>query len=169
MANFLQVVAWLEGDAVAAEAGHRRQVSEYERLGDRVYLAGALGSWAKSLGLIGDADAALRAVERGRSLARDDDVADQIELDSAEALARALRNERERALELLERAGAAAEQVTMVLLSENTSYTEAHARLALGDTEGARSLLARLGDAAEARGSLRFADRYRSDLAAIDG
>jgi hypothetical protein len=45
----------------------------------------------------------------------------------------------------------------------------AHTRLALGDAAGARSMLERLGDVAEARGALRFADRYRRDLAAIDG
>ena len=169
MANFVQVVAWLEGDDVTAEAGYRRQVSEFEALRGRAYLAGALGNWATSLGLLGDADAALRAVERGRSLARDDDIADQIGLDSAEALARALREEREPALELLARADAAAKQVTMVILAENVGYVEAHTRLALGDAAGARSMLERLGDVAEARGALRFADRYRRDLAAIDG
>jgi class 3 adenylate cyclase len=169
MSNFLQVVAWLEGDDVAAEEVSRHQVSEFERLRDRAYLAGALAGWAESLALLGDADAALRAVERGRSLARDDDVADQISLDSAEALARALLNEREAALELLARVQAAAEQVTMAVLVQNARYAEARTRLALGDAAGARSLLAGLADAAEARGAIRFAARYRRDLAAIDG
>ena len=131
-------------------------------------LPNALGNWAISLCRLGDADAALQAVARGRSLARADDVADQITLDAAEGYAWALEGDAERAFALLGRATKAVEAIDMVFLAENVAYVEARARLALGDVDEARALLEGLRDATEARGQARWAARYRRDLAALD-
>ena len=131
-------------------------------------LPNVLGNWAISLCRLGDADAALQAVSRGRSLARADDVADQITLDAAEGYAWALENDAERAFALLGRATKAVEAIDMVFLAENVAYVDARARLALGDVDEARALLEGLRDATEARGAVRWAARYRRDLAALD-
>jgi class 3 adenylate cyclase len=168
MRNFLCIVSWLEGDDVEAEARQKRHAEEFSELSDRMMLPNALGNWAISLCRLGDAAAALQAVARGRSLARADDVADQITLDTAEGYAWALEGEAERALALLERATKAVEAIDMVFLAENVAYVGACVRLALGDVDEARSLLEGLRDATEARGQARWAARYRRDLAALD-
>ena len=122
-------------------------------------LPNALGNWAISLCRLGDAGAALHAVSRGRSLARADDVADQITLDTAEGYAWALEDEAERAFALLGRATKAVDAIDMVFLAENVAYVEARARLALGDVDEARALLEGLRDATDARGQRRWADQ----------
>jgi class 3 adenylate cyclase len=165
--NYLCLVAWMEGDDVANEARSRRQVLDYEELGDRMYLANALAQWAQSLCRLGDVETALRAIERGRSLARPDDVADQAALYAAEAHTAALEGEQERAFALLERGREALEGVDMVMLVEGFEYREAQVRLALGDVDAARLTLERLRDATGARGQVRWADAYQRDLAAL--
>ena len=137
MKNFLCIVCWLEGDDVEAETRLSRHVEEYEALGDRMMLPNALGNWAISLCRLGDAGAALDAVSRGRSLARADDVADQITLDIAEGYAWVLQEEAERAFAHRGRATTAVDTIDMVVLAENVAYVEACARLALGDVDEA--------------------------------
>jgi hypothetical protein len=168
MKNFLCIISWLEGDDVEAETRLSRHVEEYEALSDRMMLPNALGNWAISLCQLGDAGAALHAVSRGRSLARPDDVADQITLDIAEGYAWALQGEAERAFAYLGRARTAVDTIDMVILAENVAYVEAGARLALGDVDETRALLEGLRDATDARGWRRWADRFRRDLAALD-
>jgi ATP/maltotriose-dependent transcriptional regulator MalT len=166
--NYFAVMYWLEGDDAAAEAANRAQVAEHEALGDRVYVANALATWAASLCRLGEADAALHAVQRGRALARSDDVADQIQLDSAEAYARALTGDARRSEELFERVKTALREIDMVFVADAAVYDEAGALVALGDLAGARAMLERLRDDTEARGRRRWADRYRRDLDALD-
>jgi class 3 adenylate cyclase len=165
--NFLKEMHWLEGDDMAAEAAARHQVDALDEIGDRVYLANHYAMWAATLCRLGDGDAALAAVERGRALARPDDLADQVQLDAAEAYAWALRGESRRSEELFGKAKAELDQVDMVFLVEQIAYDEAGARSALGDTAGAQEILERLRAAAEARGQARWAERYARDLESV--
>jgi len=48
-------------------------------------------------------------------------------------------------------------------------FVEARIRLALGDVDGARQLLAGLAERYATRGLRRYAERYRRALAELDG
>ena len=152
-----------EHEHVTRERGER-----FEALGDRVYLANALADWASALCGIGEADRALNVVSRARALARDDDVADQVALNLAEAYGSALLGQRERALELVEGTQALLEDLDMALVVDRARYQEASIRKALGEPDEARTVLSRLAAEAERRGFVRFANLYRSELAALD-
>ena len=167
--NYLIIASWLEGDAVEVVRLARETVEEHERVGAaaRMFLANAIGRLAVAHCRVGDPDAALEAVARGREIAHEDDVADQMELDAGEAFARALRGEADEAERLLERAHRAVAEIDMSILVDDLLYTEAGARQALGDVDAARDLLVRLAQNAEARGLHRFAARYRRDLEAL--
>jgi hypothetical protein len=121
-----------------------------------------------SLARIGDAEGALDTVARGRAVAREDDLADKIVLDAAEGYARALRGERDRALEPLERAAAALVVLDTVILSTEVEKTDARARAALGDVDGARRRLELLVSESERRGMHRWSQAYGRELAALD-
>jgi hypothetical protein len=151
---------------------HERQVrgraESFEALGDRIFLANALADWAAALCDLGNAEEALEVIARGRAVARADDIADNVALDVAEAHARALLGERERAEELIERTHHLLRDVDMALVVDATQHTEARARKALGDLDEARAILTRLAADADRRGLVRFAELYRRDLAALD-
>ncbi len=167
--NYLSVAAWLEGDAEGELRAVREAVVEHERAGAgaSMFLANAIARVATVLCRHGDADAALEELARARAIAHADDVADQIELDAAEAHARALRGEAEEARRLLERAHRRAAGIDMAFTVNALLYAESAVLAALGDVEVARTLLARLAADAEARGAHRFAGRYRRDLAEL--
>ena len=167
--NYLTVAAWLEGDVEDELRAVREAVAEHERAGAgaSMFLANAIARVASVLCRRGDAGAALEHVARARALAHADDVADQIELDAAEAHARALRGEAQEARRLLERAHRRAAGIDMAVLANSLLYAESGVLAALGDVDDARKVLARLAGYAEARGAHRFAARYRRDLAAL--
>ena len=97
------------------------------------------------------------------------DVADQIVLDIAEAWARAVRGERAAAVALLARAREAVERIDLASAQGQVDYIAAKIQVALGDVALARGLLASLIERYSARRFHRYADRYRRDLAALDG
>jgi class 3 adenylate cyclase len=165
--QFWTQVLWLEGDREGHEAALRAKVDSLEGVGRHLYLANMLGQWAIALCALGDAQAALAAVERARGLAAADDVADQIELDAAEAYARALLGELPAAHELLGRAGERASGIQMRIVTDELERVGAEVDRLSGDGKQAAATLRRLADDAEARGFHRFADRYRRDLAAL--
>ncbi len=74
-------------------------------------------------------------------MTRDDDLADAAALDMAEAYARALLGDRERAEALVDRTHDIVRDVDMALVVDWAQRVEAAARLALGDVDGARRLL----------------------------
>ena len=146
----------------------RGKAERYQALGDRTFLANALADWASALCAIGRAEEALSVVARARGIAREDDLADVVALNMAEAYARSLVGERERAERLIKRAQEALQGTDMALLVDWARHLEAHARTALGDTDEARAILAGLIAEADRRGFVRYADLYRSDLAALE-
>jgi tetratricopeptide (TPR) repeat protein len=165
----LVVVPWLEADAVAVEAGARERAEITRRVGRRLYHANSLAFWAIALCEIGDAERASATIAEARLLADPDDVADQIDLDLAEGYARALLGEPEIARQLLDRALARREGTDMNPPAISSQYVEARVRLALGDVDRARSLFEKLARDQEQRGFHLFAERYRRELAALDG
>ena len=88
-----------------------------------------------------------RSSQEARGLAAPDDVADQLQLDLAEAYARALTGDGEHAWRLVERARDRAQGTDMEEPGLHHEFVEARIRLALGDVDGARRLLAGLADA----------------------
>ena len=121
MRNFLCIVSWLEGDDVSGgPAACHVEGCELWRPLDAAECPRELGDLSLRLG---DAGAALQRFRRGAPLARADDVADQITLDTAEGYAWALEGEAERAFALLDRATKAVEAIDMVL-AENVAYVE---------------------------------------------
>jgi class 3 adenylate cyclase len=162
------LVPWLEGDAPGVERGARTRLEWTERLGLHIYEANALGEWAAALCDLGEADAALEAVARGREVASPDDVADQIILDASEAHALALHGDQKAAFALIAQARRTAENIDMIFTTDQVDEVEAKIRQLASDISGARSILTGLVERAEQRGFHRWADRYRRDLSALD-
>jgi class 3 adenylate cyclase len=165
----LLVVPWLDGDPAAVERNARERVEVTKRFGTRLYHANMLAAWAIALCELGDAEPAATAIAEARVIAEPDDVADQLELDLADAYAHALAGDAEAARELLHRARTRAEGIDMLAPAHNHRYVEARVLLAMGDVDEARRLLEDLRRDHDERGFHRFAERYRRDLAALDG
>jgi class 3 adenylate cyclase/tetratricopeptide (TPR) repeat protein len=163
------VVPWLDGDAVAFERGSRERVEATSRVATRLYHANSLAEWAIALCEIGDAERASAAIAEARALADPDDLAYQITLDLAEAYVHALEREPERARQFLERARARAKDTDLHPPAFDSEFVEARVRLAMGEVDGARRLLEALARDQEERGFHRIAERYRRELAALDG
>jgi tetratricopeptide (TPR) repeat protein len=166
--SYLMVIAWLEGDDRVAEQLQGRRVAELEAFGSTAWLANPLASWAGWLCRVGETQAALDAVARAKSVAREDDIADQIEIASAEGYAWALLGDRARAQAAIERATASLATIDMTLLSNEITCRVALSYAALGDHATARALLESLIEDADRRGFRRWADRYRRDLEGVD-
>lgn len=167
-ATFVRIVLpMLDGDLVGMEAGLRWRIER--TVSTPLYHANSLAMWAVGLCLLGDADSALAVVEEARGLAASDDVADQLQLDLAEAFARALAGDGEHAWPLVERARDRARETDMEEPGLHHEFVEARIRLALGDVDGARRLLAGLAERYARRGLRRYAERYGRELAELDG
>jgi class 3 adenylate cyclase len=164
-AGFMLVnVPWLEHEPEEVERGAREHALEAKRLGLNFYYANLLGDWAIALCDLGEREQALAAVAEARATAAEDDLADQIISDAAEAYARALGGEREAATSLLGRARKRASGIDLTIVSERFEHTEATILALLGEARHARELLGTLAARAEARGLYRWAGRYRRDL-----
>ena len=162
------VVPWLDGDDAAVEAGVRQRVEDEKASGTSLFLANAIAMWAQALCQLGEADRALELVREGRALADPNDVADQIDLDLAEAHSRALAGQAKLAHELLERARQKARGTDNRSPVFGPDDVEACVLKVLGDIEGARAALERIVERETRLGFHRFADRYRRELAALD-
>ncbi|MCZ7587982.1 MAG: hypothetical protein M5U27_03800 [Gaiella sp.] len=162
------VVPWVEGDTVECETGARRWVEHTRTVGSGFH-AHALGNWAVALCDLGEPERALDAVQQGRRLADPNDIADQVVLDQAEAWAVALTGAAERARALLERARERTDGIDAAQPVSDPLYVEARVLSVLGDVSDARRVLQGLVDRETALGRQRAVDRYRRDLAALDG
>jgi hypothetical protein len=167
-ANFMgRIVPFLESDAEAAERGQREAAEQSLSLWP-LYAANDLGQWAMSRCELGDPAGALRLIERARPIAQPGDVADEIVLDVAEAWARALEGDADRARTLLEGARRVAAGIDFPLIVQDLDRVDAAVSARFGDLERAHTLLAGLVAWNEERGRRRWADRFRRDLAALD-
>jgi class 3 adenylate cyclase len=161
------VVPWLAGDDAAVEEATRWRVDKTATYGTRLYRANALAGWALALCVLGEPDRASPLVEEARALADPSDIADQVEINLADAYVRALRGDATGALRELAEARRAGEGTDMHSPIFGEEFVEARIRHALGDEEGARLLLEeRVAWYAE-RGFDRFAERYRRELEAL--
>jgi hypothetical protein len=161
------MVLFLESDRDGLEAKLRADVASMEDRERQLYLANTLAHWAIALSELGRGAAALEAVERGRGTTVAEDVADQITLDTAEAYARALLGDLPAAREALRRAGERARGIDMRIVTDELEWARSQVDRLAGDREAAAARLRRLAEDSEARGFLRFAERYRRDLAAL--
>jgi hypothetical protein len=162
------VMPWLDGDLAAAEAGARERVEWMRTQGGRIFEANALAAWALASCHVGRSEQALAVVGEARAIAEPGDIADQLDLDLAEAYARALEGESDAPRALLERARTWSEGTEMYVPFSEHDYIEACVLRTLGDVEDARRLIAALAERETRRGFHRFADRYRRELAALD-
>ena len=110
-----------------------------------------------------------RSSQEARGLAAPDDVADQLQLDLAEAYARALTGDGEHAWRSSRGHATGRKGPTWRRRGLHHEFVEARIRLALGDVDGARRLLAGLAERYARRGLRRYAERYRRDLTELDG
>jgi tetratricopeptide (TPR) repeat protein len=155
---------WLEHELEDVERGARERTREAQRLGLNFYYANFLAEWAIALCDLGEREQALAAVAEARATAAEDDVADQIVIDAAEAYARALGGERDAPTALLDRARKRASGIDLTVVSARLEHTEATILALLGEVDRARELLGSLAADTEARGLHRWAARYRRDL-----
>jgi class 3 adenylate cyclase len=159
------VIPMLDGDLAEMEAGLRWRMGR--TASTPLYHANSLAMWAVGLCMRGDSERALGVVEEARELADADDVADQIQLDLAEAYAHALAGDSERAWSLVERARERTRETDMEEPGLHHEFIEARILAVLADLDGARRLLAGLAERYARRGLQRYAERYRSELEAL--
>ena len=161
--GFAAMAAHLAGDDVLAEQIDRERAEIFERRGDLDVLANVLANWAMGLSRLGRADEALPVIARGRSIARPDDIADQIALDAAEGLARANLGD-PAARELIDRARERAASLVMVPTERQLAEIDASVRRLMGDIEGSRRIAQELMALLEGSGAVRYAKRVRREL-----
>jgi hypothetical protein len=165
--GFLSHVAWIEGDLALEERLTRERVDAYRAVGDRMYVANALGDLALVQCRLGAVDEAAATLAEARTLTRPDDVADRLLLDTADAYVQALRGRSVEARALLDQVDRENEEIDMTTLTNELRRHAAAIHVVLGDIERARRILADLAETEDARGFRRAADRHRADLAAL--
>lgn len=162
--GFASVAAHLVGDDVSSEQIDRERAATAERRGDLDVLANIFANWAIQLSRIGRPDEALEVVKRGRAIAREADIADQIALDAAEGLARAHLGDAAAARALIDRARQRAVGIVMVPVTRQLDEIDASARRLAGDLEGSRRIARELVAELEAGGVHRYATFVRREL-----
>jgi hypothetical protein len=165
----LSFVAWVEGDLAAAEHIGQRVIEEYERIGDRNYLVGKLGESALNTSRLGRPEEALEMVKNGRRIGSEGDITDQINLDLAEAHARARQGEHAAARSSLESARIRAAGTRMTLVNDKIDLVEGEVEMMAGNRARAMELADR--HEAQSRGlSLpRYADALRRTVVSASG
>ena len=161
--GFAALAAHLAGDDVIAEQIDRERAELFTRRGDLDVLVSALGEWAVALSRVGRAEKALEVVARARTVARTEDIADQIIVDAAEGLARAKLGD-PAARGLVDRALQQAAGLVMVPLQREVQEIDADVRRLLGDVEGSRRVAQELVASLEAKGVNRFAEHLRREF-----
>ncbi|MEO8511457.1 MAG: hypothetical protein ABI534_09455, partial [Chloroflexota bacterium] len=160
--GFAAMAAHFAGDDVLAEEIDRERAAAFERRGDLDVLANVLGSWAIGLSRVGRAAEALPVIARARSVARENDIADQIELDAAEGLARAHLGDAA-ARDLIDRARERAAGLVMVPVERQLAEIDASVRRLMGDLDGSRHIAHELFTKLEASGVHRYAEYVRRE------
>jgi class 3 adenylate cyclase len=161
------VMPWLEDDLATAEAGARGHAEWTKTFGSRLFEANALSMWALALCQLGRYEQALPLVAEAREIADPNDIADQLNLDLAEAYARALAGEVDTPRALLARARETSRGTDIQIPFTEQNYVEACVLRTLGDVEGARLLLNVLVERETRRGFHRIAGAYRRELDAL--
>jgi hypothetical protein len=156
------------GDDEAIVRGMAEYVGEMERVGDVMYFANILGILAFHQSAAGQVDVALQTIARGRAVAHSEDIADQVELDLAEAYARALTGNREQALALVASARRRGSGIDQNPVLDRIEYVAARVAAVLGEVETAREGFAEQIRRLESLGYHRIADSRRRELAALD-
>jgi hypothetical protein len=158
----LGIVAETSGDLEATEQRFRDGIARFVAIDDAGFRGNMLGHLGRVLCRRGRPAEALAAIAEGRGISHADDVADREVLDAAEAHARSLLGEVDRAEEL----AASAETVAVEtdLVHWLISATLARAAAASGDLELARDRYARAIELADYKGEARNARLLREEL-----
>jgi class 3 adenylate cyclase len=163
--GFLTNAAWIEGDLPEYRRLARRQAETGERLGMGTMMVNAIALHALALSRSGSPNEALAEVARARAMGRTDDVADQVNLDLAEAHARASLGERAAAMHLVDTAEQRLAGLVMVPLLAEVRFVRAEVLAAGGDLAAAREQAEAVARNAEARGQWRLAQHHRAAFA----
>ncbi|HET8587413.1 MAG TPA: AAA family ATPase, partial [Candidatus Limnocylindria bacterium] len=135
--GFLTNVAWMEGDLPEYLRLARRQAETGERLGVGTIMVNAIAIHALALSRAGSPAEALAEVARAREMGRTDDVADQVNLDLAEAHARASLGDHAAGMNLVDSAEARLAGLVMVPLLAEVRFVRAEVLAATGDLTAA--------------------------------
>jgi hypothetical protein len=162
--GFLATAALMAGEMRIFEERTRARAVFIEGQADVRVLANALADWAIALSLTGRPDDALRQVERGRSVVRDEDLADHVMLDAAEGLARSLSGDLEKGRDLMDRAAERLSRLVMVPLDDVVTILAGIAARHVGDTTRMSQAAAALHVQAERRGIVRLAEFARREF-----
>jgi hypothetical protein len=165
----LSFVAWVAGDlAVAVQIG-QNVIEEYERIGDRNYLVGKLGETALNTSRLERPEEALEIVAKARRIGSEEDIGDQIQLDLAEAHARARRGEQAAARSSLESARIRAAGTRMMFLNDVIDVVEGEVEMMAGNHARAMEIADRLEAQARQLGLPRYADALRRTVVSTSG
>jgi class 3 adenylate cyclase len=165
----LSFVAWVDGDLAVGEQIDHRIIKEYERIGDRKYLVNVLGQTALIKSRLGRADEALGMVANARRIGSTEDIADQIQLDLAEAHARARHGEQAPARSSLESARIRAAGTRITLMNNEIDMVEGEVEMMVGNRARAMELADRLEAQSRELGLPRYAAALRRTVISASG
>jgi hypothetical protein len=165
----LSFIAWVEGDLAVREQLEEKIIEEFERVGDRNYLVNVLGGAALNKSRLGRPEEALEMIENARRIGSKEDVGDQIQLDLAEAHARARRGEQAAARLSLESARIRASGATMKIDNDKIDLVEGEMEMMAGNRARAMELADRLEAQARELSLPRYAKALRRTVVSTSG
>jgi hypothetical protein len=160
----LEDVAWAVGDMVMKERLDREAIAELEGMGDRNYLVNAIATLALTTSRLGKPQEALEIVTRGRDIGNEEDVADQILLDLAQAHAQASAGHPAAGRAALESAMRRAAGIRMTPLDDQIAMVEGELEVMAGNLERAAEIADRIASDAHDRGFHRYAEALRRTI-----
>jgi class 3 adenylate cyclase len=165
----LSFVAWVDGDLAVREQIKERIIEEYERIGDRNYLVNMLGETALNKSRLGRPEEALEMVANARRVGSQEDIADQIQLDLAEAHARARHGDQASARSSLESARIRAAGTRMKILNDDIDVVEGEIEMMAGNRARAMEIADRLETQSRELGLPRYAEALRRTVVSASG
>jgi hypothetical protein len=165
----LSFVAWVEGDLAVREQIEEKMIEEFERVGDRNYLVNMLGEAALNKSRLGRPEQALEMVANARRIGSEEDIADQIHLDLAEAHARARHGEQAAARSSLESARIRGAGTRITLMNDEIDVVEGEVEMIAGNRARAMELAERLEAQARELGLPRYAEALRRTVVSAGG
>ena len=157
------------GDLAVREQIEERIIEEFERIGDRNYLVNVLGEAALNKSRLGRPEEALEMVANARRIGSEEDIGDQIQLDLAEAHARARHGEQAAASSSLESARIRAAGTRMTFHDDEIDLVEGEVEMMAGNRARAMELADRLEAQSRELGLPRYAEALRRTVVSASG
>jgi class 3 adenylate cyclase len=162
-------LAWLDGELAVSEQIQQKIIEEFERIGDRNYLV----NWLAEIGLnksrLGRPQEALEIVANARRIGSEEDIADQVLLDLAEAHARARQGEHSAARSSLESARNRTVGTRMQLINDEIDLVEGELEMMAGNRARAMKIADRLEAQTRELGLPRYAEALRRTVVSASG